>query len=143
MDNRLRPLEEFRMTQPQRGAILVVEDRDDVRQGLAQLLELHGFLVAEARDGHAALAALEGDSGIVLILLDLMLPGTLSGTDLRMKQLAEPRLASIPTIIVTAADLGPSEHDSLRPSGWLEKPFRFDDLLELVKQYVSPEIAST
>jgi hypothetical protein len=26
-----------------RGAILVVEDRDDVRQGLAQLLEMHGF----------------------------------------------------------------------------------------------------
>jgi len=33
---------------PRRGAILVVEDRDDVRQGLAQLLELHGFVVVDA-----------------------------------------------------------------------------------------------
>jgi hypothetical protein len=35
---------------PRRGAILLVEDRDDVRQGLAQLLELQGFLVADARE---------------------------------------------------------------------------------------------
>ena len=35
---------------PRRGAILVLEDRDDVRQGMAQLLELHGFLVVDAAD---------------------------------------------------------------------------------------------
>jgi len=27
----------------------------------------------------------------------------------------------------------------LRPDGWIEKPFRFDDLLAVVKQYVKPE----
>ena len=69
---------------PRRGAILVVEDREDVRSGLAQLLEFHGFLVAEAPDGQAALAHLQrGDDAIALILLDLMLPGNLSGRDIR------------------------------------------------------------
>src|SRR5438093_9089415 len=36
---------------PRRGEILLIEDRDEVREGLAQLLELHGFMVTEAADG--------------------------------------------------------------------------------------------
>src|SRR5688572_32189617 len=89
-----------------RGAILVVEDRDDVRQGLAQLLELHGFLVADARDGEDALHQLTSDpDGFALILLDLMLPGRLTGLDVRRHQLVHPALEALPTIVVTATDL--------------------------------------
>jgi two-component system, OmpR family, response regulator len=125
---------------PRRGAILVVEDRADVRSGLAQLLEFHGFLVAEAPDGQAALAHLQrADDGIALILLDLMLPGQLSGRDIRGRMLAEPRQADIPTIIVTASDVDPPGRAGLCPTAWLEKPFRFDELLGLVKRYVVPE----
>jgi CheY-like chemotaxis protein len=127
-------------THARRGAILVVEDRDDVRQGLAQLLELHGFLVADARDGEDALAQLTSDpDGFALVLLDLMLPGAISGRDIRARQLTEPSLAALPTIVVTASDLDQRERVGLCPDAWLDKPFRFDDLLELVKRYVLPE----
>ena len=123
-----------------RGAILVVEDRDDVRQGLAQLLELHGFLVAVARTGDDAIRQLSADpDGFALIVLDLVLPGGISGRDVRMRQLADPVLATVPTIVVTVLDLGPRERAELRADGWLEKPFRFDDLLELVRRYVLSE----
>jgi CheY-like chemotaxis protein len=123
-----------------RGTILVVEDREDVRQGLAQLLELHGFLVADARSGEDALEQLTSDpEGFALILLDLALPGRLSGRDLRRRQLADSTLAAVPTIVVTATDLDHRERLSLRPDAWLDKPFRFDDLLELVKRYVVSE----
>jgi len=123
-----------------RGTILVVEDRDDVRQGLAQLLELHGFLVADARDGEDALEQLTSDpEGFALVLLDLMLPGAISGGDIRAFQFAHPALATLPTIVVTASDLDQGERLGLRPDAWLDKPFRFDDLLELVKRYVVPE----
>ena len=58
--------------QPRRGAILLVEDRDDVRQGMAQLLELHGFLVVDASAGEQALEHLRTDpQGFALLLLDL------------------------------------------------------------------------
>ena len=124
---------------PRRGAILVVEDRDDVRQGLAQLLELHGFLVADASTGADALEQLTADpDGFALILLDLMLPGAISGRDLRMRQLTDPALA-IPTIIVTASDVNHAERVGLNPDAWLDKPFRFDDLLTLVRRYVVSE----
>lgn len=126
---------------PKRGAILVVEDREDVRQGLAQLLEFHGFLVAEAPDGETALEQLQrGDGGIALILLDLMLPGVMSGRDIRGRMLADPEHADIPTIIVTASEVDAPGRAGLCPTAWLEKPFRFDELLELVRRCVVPEV---
>lgn len=126
---------------PRRGAILVVEDREDVRQGLAQLLEFHGYLVAEAGDGEGALAHLEREEDdLALIVLDLMLPGRVSGRDIRGWMLAKP--TDIPTIIVTAADIDAPGRAGLCPSAWLEKPFRFDDLLTLVKRFVVPEVPS-
>ena len=126
-----------------RGAILVVEDRDDVRQGLAQLLEMHGFLVADARTGEQAIEQLTSDpEGVALMLLDLVLPGPLSGADVRAKQLANRALSGIPTIVLTASDTPLPERVPLHPDAWLDKPFRFDDLLTLVKRYVVPEQGS-
>lgn len=125
---------------PRRGAILLIEDRDDVRQGLAQLLELHGFLVADARDGEEALTQLKADpDGFALVLLDLMLPGRLDGHEVRMRQLEDPRLAPVPTIVVTGTETDRVERTTLDPDAWLDKPFRFDDLLALVKRYVVSE----
>jgi CheY-like chemotaxis protein len=123
-----------------RGTILLVEDRDDVRLGLAQLLALHGYLVADAPDGERALQKLAADpDAFALIVLDLLLPGEISGTDLRERQLADARLRPIPTIVITATEVDPDERQPLRPDAWLEKPFRFDDLLSLIQQYVVPE----
>ena len=123
-----------------RGAILVVEDRDDVRQGLAQLLELHGFLVSDACTGEDALRQLTEDpEGFALVLLDLMLPGSVSGRDVRMHQMKDPILKDVPTIIVSATDLDHEARLALQPHAWLDKPYRFDDLLELVRRYVVSE----
>ena len=125
---------------PKRGCILLVEDRDDVRQGLAQLLEFNGFAVEEARDGRAALGYLEREHhGIALLVLDLTLPGGLSGRDIRGRMLANPACAEIPTIIVTASDIDAPGRAGLCPSAWLEKPFRFDQLLHVVRRFVVPE----
>jgi CheY-like chemotaxis protein len=125
---------------PRRGAILVVEDRADVRQGLAQLLELNGFLVFDAADGQQAMAHLQADpESIALILLDLMLPGQTSGRDVRAQQLGDTRLAHIPAIILSACEPDMRGRAQLRPEAWLEKPFRFDALLEIIRRYVVPE----
>jgi CheY-like chemotaxis protein len=125
---------------PRRGAILVVEDRDDVRQGLAQLLELHGYLVEDAVNGEQALQQLQSQpDGFALILLDLMLPGALSGRDVRLRQLADPLLASIPAIVVSGAEIDPRDRVGLHPEAWLDKPYRFDDLIAIIKRYVVSE----
>jgi CheY-like chemotaxis protein len=124
---------------PRKGAILVVEDRDDVRQGMAQLLELHGFLVVDAAAGEQALAHLRTDpKGFALMLLDLRMPGRLDGTDVRQRQLTTPELADIPTVVVSATEPDGVVRDQMRADAWIEKPFRFDDLLAVVRQYVTP-----
>lgn len=124
---------------PRRGAILVVEDRDDVRQGMAQLLELHGFVVVDAAGGEQALDHLRTDpQGFALMLLDLRMPGGLNGSDVREQQLTTPELADIPTVVVSATEADGEARAQLRADAWIEKPFRFDDLLAVVKQYVTP-----
>jgi CheY-like chemotaxis protein len=124
---------------PRRGAILVVEDRDDVRQGMAQLLELHGFVVVDASGGKQALDHLRSDPmGFALMLLDLRMPGGLNGSDVREQQLTTPELADIPTVVVSATEVDGAVRARLRADAWIEKPFRFDDLLAVVRQYVTP-----
>ena len=55
--------------------ILVVDDAEGIRSYLASLLELRGFRVDTAEDGHSALALLESGAAPDLIILDVMMPG--------------------------------------------------------------------
>src|SRR5262249_30983653 len=127
-----------RRNEPREGDILLIEDQDDVRDGLAQLLELHGFKVIASPDADQGLRELDDQSkGFALIILDLLLRGPASGGDFRALQLADPLLASIPTIIITASDVDGTDRAKLQADGWLDKPFRFDSLLQLVKRYVA------
>jgi CheY-like chemotaxis protein len=107
---------------------------------MAQLLELHGFLVVDAANAEEALVHLGTDPrGFALILLDLMMPGALSGSEFRARQLASPDLADIPTLVVSATCPDAPAHTALHPDAWIEKPFGFDHLLTVVKRYVTPE----
>ena len=125
---------------PRHGVVLVVEDRDDVRLGVAELLELNGFQVADAASAEQALAFLSAQPGsCALVLLDLVLPGPMSGADMRATQLADPELAGIPTVIVSASDPTPVARAALHATEWLDKPFHCHDLLELVRRYVVPD----
>jgi len=123
-----------------RGEILLIEDRDEVRVGLAQLLELHGFMVTEAADAEHGLRELAAQpQGFALVVLDLLLGDSMDGIEFRRRQLLDPQLAAVPTIVITASEVAADDRVPLRPEGWLEKPFRFDTLLELVKRYVVAE----
>ena len=76
--------------------------------------------------------------GFALMLLDLRMPGRLDGTDVRRRQLTTPELADIPTVVVSATEPDGVVRDQMRADAWIEKPFRFDDLLAVVRQYVTP-----
>ena len=127
---------------PRRGEILLIEDCTEVREGLAQLLELHGYMVTEFADGERGMREFATQpQAFALVILDLMLGETMAGMDFRLQQLLDTQLASVPTIVITASDISIPDRLPLHPDGWLEKPFRFDTLLELVKRYVIAESA--
>jgi len=125
---------------PRRGEILLIEDCTEVREGLAQLLELHGYMVTEFADGERGMRELTTQpQAFALVILDLMLGESMAGMDFRLQQLLDSQLASVPTIVITASEVSIPDRMPLHPEGWLEKPFRFDTLLELVKKYVIAE----
>jgi DNA-binding response OmpR family regulator len=125
---------------PRRGEILLIEDCTEVREGLAQLLELHGYMVTEFADGERGMREFATQpQAFALVILDLMLGESMAGMEFRLQQLLDAQLASVPTIVITASDVSLPDRLPLHTEGWLEKPFRFDSLLELVRRYVVPE----
>ena len=112
--------------------ILLVEDDSALRSALAELLEERGFEVACAGDGREALDTLCGRPVPSLILLDLAMP-VMDGWTFRAEQRRDPRIASIPTIVLSAS-LPADQHalDGLEPAAALSKPFDIDRLLETV-----------
>ena len=82
------------------ACVLVVEDDGDIREMLAVFLEFEGYEVMTATNGLEALAVMR-ERRPCLVLLDLMMP-VLTGWDFRRRQLADPAIADVPVIAVTA-----------------------------------------
>lgn len=107
--------------------VLLVEDDDKLREGLAHLLKESGYVVDTAADGEhgAELAAMEVYD---LIVLDRMLP-QLDGLTL-LKELRERKVVT-PVLLLTAMD-APEERVAGLNAGaddYLVKPFFADELL--------------
>ncbi len=83
--------------------ILVVDDDAQIREIMRELLELEGYPVEVAQDGDEALQRLHSGLCPCLILLDLNMP-VKDGFQFRREQLADGRLAAIPTIAWSGGD---------------------------------------
>jgi two-component system chemotaxis sensor kinase CheA len=81
--------------------ILVVEDSFTVRELQRSILEAAGYAVVTARDGRDALAALDRDTEIALVVTDLEMP-ELGGLELTRAIRADGARSSLPVIIVTS-----------------------------------------
>ncbi len=115
-----------------RATVLVVDDDGPVRDALREVLLDEGYAVATARDGFDALAWLADHAPPELILLDMTMP-EMDGAAFRARQLADPRLAAIPTVVLTAQASAPRRE--MRAAGWLRKPISLADLLAQVERH--------
>ena len=116
--------------------ILVVEDQQDNRQILRDLLTNAGFDMIEAENGEEAIASAQA-SRPDLILMDIQLP-ILDGYEATRRIKADPNLKSIPIIVVTSYALSGGE-DRARRAGcddYVAKPFSPRQLLAKIKEYV-------
>ncbi len=85
-----------------RGAILVVEDNDALRESLCRVLDEEGFVAAPASNGLIALRLLRHLEALPhIILLDLMMP-LMNGWDFYRELLQDSSLSSVPVIVMTA-----------------------------------------
>ena len=114
--------------------ILVVEDDDEIRDLVAELLRDAGFDVATAPNGELALAYLADHDLPTVMVLDLMMP-IMDGWEVRKRMLADPALAAVPVIVVSGtADLAEAA-ENLRAVRIFTKPVRFQALLDEVRAH--------
>ena len=109
--------------------ILLIEDDQDIREGVRILLESESYAVAEADSGVAGLRLLTGDTD--LVILDVMMPG-MSG----LKTCEEIRKTSyVPILFLTAKAQESDKLIGLMAGGddYLAKPFSYAELLGRVK----------
>jgi len=115
--------------------VLVVDDDEDIREVLREVLTTQGYTVEVGKDGQEALDKLEGSTRAPVILLDIMMPnmdGDAFLTELRRR----PALASAPVVIISGSTGARELARKHAVTADLGKPFELDDLLDLVRRLV-------
>jgi two-component system cell cycle response regulator DivK len=116
--------------------ILVVEDHEDNRQIMRDLLTSTGFEVIEALTGEDGVRVAKAERPD-LILMDIQLPG-LDGYETTRRIKAEPELRSTPIIAVTSYALS-GDDVKAREAGcddYVAKPFSPRALLAKVREHL-------
>ena len=116
--------------------ILVVEDTEDNRQIIRDLLTSAGYELIEAVDGIEGVATAERENPD-LILMDIQLPG-IDGYEATRRIRAIPTLAKVPIIAVTSYALSGDEGKA-REAGcdaYVTKPYSPRALLAKIREYV-------
>ncbi len=111
--------------------ILVVEDNDDVRRAVVDMLSGRGYRVVSAENPDVAAAILQNDRAFDLLFTDVVMPGTLSAIELAaLAQQLNQRIAVLLTSGY-ARDLIPEANRPAYPL--VTKPYRGDELVSRIR----------
>jgi DNA-binding response OmpR family regulator len=122
--------------------IALLEDSPAISEYLQTLLEMEGHQVFPHPQGHSLLSALQtiGDVSLYdVIIIDLLIPNTLTGQDV-MHHLQEQFAASpLPFIVVSAASWQElkSVQADFPETPIIRKPFKRQQLLEAIQEVVT------
>ena len=116
--------------------VLIVEDNELNMKLFHDLLETQGYGVIQTDNGGEALGMIKQHRPD-LVLMDIQLPEK-SGLDVTREAKADPEIAHIPIIAVTAFAMKTDE-ERIRAGGcedYLAKPISVVEFLEKVKRYL-------
>jgi CheY-like chemotaxis protein/signal transduction histidine kinase len=121
-----------------KGKRVLIAD-DDMRNvfALAAVLERQGMEVQFAENGNEAIASLEADPSIDLVLMDIMMP-ELDGYEAMQRIRQVPRFAKLPIISLTAKAMKGDREKSIASgaSDYITKPVDTDQLLSLMRVWL-------
>jgi two-component system, cell cycle response regulator DivK len=117
--------------------ILVIEDQDDNRAILRDLLSAAGYDLIEAVDGAEGIAKAEAEKPD-LILMDIQMP-LIDGYDATRRIKANPDLKAIPIIAVTSYALSGDEAKTRAAGcdGYIAKPYDPREMLRLIRKFLN------
>jgi two-component system cell cycle response regulator DivK len=116
--------------------ILLVEDQEDNRRIMRDLLSASGYELIEANDGEQGLALAESEVPD-LVLMDIQLPG-LDGYEVTRRIKANAALRHIPIIAVTSYALSGDDQKAFASGcdGYVTKPFSPRQLLAKIREFL-------
>jgi CheY-like chemotaxis protein len=118
---------------PAGGLILVIDDDPDLRESVADLLQIHGYLVAQAENGQTAIDMMKQlKTPPALILLDLSMP-VLDGWRFLRRMRRRKRLNRVPIVVMTGEEVSAIAGAAMI----LRKPVGAEQLLAAVAQFVT------
>jgi two-component system chemotaxis response regulator CheY len=114
--------------------VLVVEDDQQIRDAVIEILETAGYQAVGAEDGQKALEYLTASQTLpCAILLDLMMP-TMDGWQFRTHQQQDRKLKEIPIVVITADGNAQAKAKKMNAEGWVKKPIEIKSLLATVSR---------
>lgn len=115
--------------------VLVVDDDNEIRETMVEILNDEGYEAVGASDGIEALEQLRDPADRwCLVLLDLMMPN-MDGRAFRAEQLLDPAIAPIPVVIVSAMNDVAATAEELRVAAHMTKPIPLRELIQMVRQF--------
>jgi len=117
--------------------VLVVEDNDDLRSLLEDVLDDAGFEVVAVANGAEGLE-LARSWRPAAIVLDLMMP-VMDGAAFLRERDRVPGLAAVPVLVLTAHPYHYQVLDGLNPMAVLRKPYDVDELIAAVQALCAGE----
>jgi signal transduction histidine kinase/CheY-like chemotaxis protein len=117
--------------------ILLVDDEDDVREALAEILDAMGHAVIHARDGAEAIRQLKAGLDPDVVLTDLGMPGMTGRDVVRAVRHDWPQ---IPVGLITGWGVDPdaAAEPGARPDFAMSKPVNVDGLLGAIARATGP-----
>ena len=120
--------------------LLVVEDQPEIRKLICMTMDYDGFEVHEADNGDTGLRLVKALRPHI-VLLDVMMPGQLDGIQVCERIRADPEIAHIPVVMLTARSQQ-TDLEAGRRAGcnaYLTKPFSPLQLIETVERLAAAE----
>jgi len=116
--------------------ILVIEDHEENRRLLRDLLTSFGYELIEAVTGEEGLTAAEAERPD-LVFMDIQLPG-IDGYETTRRIKANPSLREIPVIAVTSYALSGDDVKAFAAGcdAYVTKPFDPAELLEKIREHL-------
>jgi CheY-like chemotaxis protein len=114
---------------------LLIDDDEDLRDTVAQVLAEHGWVTEGYAEGDAALARLRaaGEPPPDLVLLDMMMP-VMNGWQFLEEKRVDARLAGIPVVLMSASRMRDDASQDI--AAVLQKPFSIDALLQCIERAI-------